>query len=101
MLDVALKATFADQIELRFQEIHVAFFVVHQLFEQAARYVVLDGVAMGRRPLVERTCFVLGLEVWPKADCASYANSMRLQYAARARTARRHGTQPEGRGEML
>ena len=39
MLDVALKATFADQIELRFQEIHVAFFVVHQLFEQAARCV--------------------------------------------------------------
>src|ERR1700722_2091034 len=54
MLRVQFKAEPANEIELRFEKINVAFLVRHQLLEQVACYIVLRGVAVRRGFLVER-----------------------------------------------
>ena len=42
MLSVELDSEVADEAELRFKEVDMRFLVVHQLFEQIARDIVLD-----------------------------------------------------------
>src|SRR5512132_2221636 len=53
MLRVKLEAKLADEIDLGFEEIDVVFFIRHQLLEQIACYVILDGVTMRCSFLVE------------------------------------------------
>ena len=53
-LGVKFEAELADQVELGFEEIDMAFLVGHQLLEQVAAGIVLDGMAEGRRLLIER-----------------------------------------------
>ena len=55
LLGVEIESDPPDQIELGFEEIDVMFLVLHQLFEQVARDIVLDAVAVGRRLLVQRS----------------------------------------------
>ena len=55
LLGVQLKPDPLDQIELGFEEIDVMLLVLHQAFEQIARNVILDAVAVGRAFLVKIT----------------------------------------------
>src|SRR5664279_4490682 len=52
LLGIKLETDPPDQIELGFEEVDVMLLVLHQAFEQVARDVVLDAVAVGRRFLV-------------------------------------------------
>src|SRR3982074_1590688 len=54
LLGVEFKPDPPDQIKLGFEEIDVMLLVLHQAFEQIARDVVLDAVAIGRGFLVKR-----------------------------------------------
>ena len=42
VLGVELKAKLGDEVELRFEEIDVVFFVRHKLFEQIASHIILS-----------------------------------------------------------
>src|SRR5262249_28541733 len=46
MLGVELEPELGDEIELGLEIIDMLFLVVHELLEQVARHVVLDGVAV-------------------------------------------------------
>src|SRR6195256_294223 len=60
LLGVKLKPDPPDQVKLGFEEVDVMLLVLHQAFEQIARDVVLDAVAVGRRFLVKATGADLG-----------------------------------------
>ena len=62
LLGVKFEADAADQIELSFEEIDVMLLVLHQLFEQVARDVVLHPVTIGCGLLVQRPRGDLGGE---------------------------------------
>src|SRR5438874_6740387 len=53
MLRVELEPELGHEIELRLQKIDVLFLVGHQLLEQIARDVILDGMAISRSLLIE------------------------------------------------
>ena len=52
-----------DQMQLRFEEVDVVLLVLHQAFEQIARDVVLDDVAMSCRLLIKRAGTDLGGQI--------------------------------------
>src|SRR5947209_8235812 len=53
LLGVKLQPDPPDQVELGFEEVDVVFLVLHQAFEQVARHIVLDLMAIGRRFLIQ------------------------------------------------
>src|ERR1700761_6605029 len=63
LLGVKLKPDAPDQIELGFEEIDVMFLVFHHAFEQIARDIVLDAVAVGRRFLIKGSRRQFGREI--------------------------------------
>jgi hypothetical protein len=63
LLGVKLEPDPVDQIKLRLEEIDVVFLVPHQVLEQVAGDIILHGMTMRRRLLVQRTCAHLGGEV--------------------------------------
>src|ERR1700704_465040 len=63
LLGVKLEPDPPDHIELGFEEVDVVFLVLHQAFEQIARDVVLDAVAVSRRFLVKRAGTDLGGQI--------------------------------------
>ena len=69
LLGVKLKPDPIDQIKLGFEEIDVMLLVLHQAFEQIARHVVLDAVAVGRRFLIKVS----------RADLDAYLDRMRVR----------------------
>ena len=73
LLGVKLEPDPLDQIKLRLEEIDVVFPVHHQVLEQVAGDIILHGMTMRRRLLIQRTRAHLGcevaindfLDVWP------------------------------------
>src|SRR3984893_14680416 len=63
LLGIELEPDPPDQVKLGFEEVDVVLLVLHQAFEQIARDVVLDAVAVGRRFLIKATGADLGGEV--------------------------------------
>src|SRR3954466_9349367 len=60
LLGVKLQPDPPDQVELGFEEVDVVLLVLHQAFEQVARDIVPDLVAIGRRFLIQRAGADLG-----------------------------------------
>src|SRR5436309_3128308 len=63
VLGVELETEAGDQLELGFEVVNVLFLVLHQLFKQVPGHIVLGGVTMSRRPLVEGAGEKLSREV--------------------------------------
>ena len=74
------------EIELSLEEVDVVFLILHQFFEQVARDVILDRVAVGRRFLVERARSDFGLQVAVQYLFDILANVQRIE-ALRSRIA--------------
>ena len=63
LLGVEFDAHARDQVELRLQEIDMAFLVLHQGLEQVLGREIADLAAVFRRFLIERASLDLGLEI--------------------------------------
>ena len=63
LLRIELEPDPLDQIKLRFEEVDVAFLVLHQALKKIARDVILYAMAVGRGLLVEVARAVLGGEI--------------------------------------
>jgi len=74
LLRVEFDADLLDEVDLGFEEVDMALLVLHQAFEDVAGDVVLHGVAVGRRLLVERARRIFRLEIAsPRRHSGRYA----------------------------